>query len=386
MKRTYIFLFLLALCATIAQAQEQRRTWSAGPLTWSDFTLVHPTLSENPDEHSFLEFVFDITTVAHDHNGITSGEAEAVAYTVRSKSWVDSSHRTPAELRYNQVLFDMVELYRRELQQMINTAIDLNEEQLLDSIMQIAIDGTDQYCAKTRYGNDSLAVQEWGVRIASALRNTDSAAASDKAAIQSQHAYTDEPLRLGASLLLGFMGTGGEMHDYFSHGFGMGMDFEIGYNRHFFLLGFNIGGASCLKNAYNVRSAIDSLCQGDALTILNGYFGYGYSVVDRAKIRVTPFVGWGGLGYYYTEDGDSEYDAQSYGSANGCWHFGVNTQYHINNTIFAGYHERYSIDLKLFGTYNRFRAIQGTPEGFTFNIQLGISMLSGTASRNKQQQ
>lgn len=381
MRKSAIFLLLTILCTYAMHGQETRRTWNMGPLTWNDFTVVNHARSSNTDEHSFLEFVYDIKTAARPNNGITSGEPEAVAYTVKKKSWVDSAYCSPAELRYNQVLFNLVELYRRQLQQWINSDTYFNEELLLDSIMQIAIDSVDQYCFETTYGFDTLIVNEWDRRITAALQRTDSAAARSRTAVQSKYTYIDDPLRLGASLLMGFMGTGGELHQYISHGFGMGMDFEVGIKRHFLLCGFNIGGAKCLKDAYNVHDPIDDLYKDDALTILNGSIGYGFSAIDRAKLRVTPFVGWGGIGYFYTEEGADEDETNSFGSSNGCFHFGINTQYHFQNTIFGSTHDRYSVDLKLFGTYNRFRTIQQTPTGFTFNIQVGISVLTGEVSK-----
>lgn len=383
MKKVPTLLILLLLGPLAAHAQEPR-TWSMGPLTWNDFTPVAPLSAPNGTEaveHSFIEFVFDIKTVTKERNGIQTGEPEAVAYTVKSKSWVDSLCRTPAELRYNQVLWDMVELYRRQLQQWINADPEFNDEALLDSIMQMSIIRTDRYCEDTRFGQDTDAVRDWEKRTRSALLRSDSLSRADSAAVRASYTYTDDQVRLGASLCGSFIGTGGELHDYFSHGGGLSLGFELGYQRHFLIVNGSIGGAKCLKNAPNVEDPINDLYIDDPLQILNGFFAYGISVIDRTKFRLTPFVGWGGIGYFFTEDDDSSDDVNSFGSGNGCWHFGVDMQYHFHNSIFGMEHDRYSVNLKLFGTYNRFRAIQGVPEGFTFNVQLGVSFLTGFVDR-----
>lgn len=386
MKKSSTLLIFLLMGLTAAFAQETPRTWQQGPLSWDDFTAVAPrddAAAEGPVEHSFLEFVFDIKTVAHKQNGIQTGQAEAQAFTLKSKSWVDSCHRTPAELRYNQVLWDMVELYRRQLQQWINAEEPLNEELLLDSIMQVAIDNTDTYCSVTNFGQDSDAVLVWQRRIADALDRTAADATLDSAKVRAQYTYSDDPLRLGGSLGAGFMGTCGGLHDYFSNGGLFNIGFEIGHNRHFLMVSGSVGGATCRRDAPNTQDHINDLFEGDPITILDGWFGYGFSVVDCTRLRVTPFVGWGGLGFYYTEDNGDEDATNSFGTGDGCWHFGVDVQWHFHNSIFSNEHERYSVDLKLFGTSNRFRRIEGTPQGFTINALLGISMLSGTATRSR---
>lgn len=390
MKRasTILIVLLLGLNAAFAQETESstQRTWSMGPLTWDDFTTVvrETAATPNPEypvEHSFLEFVFDIRTVVKEHDGIKTGDPEAVAYTLKNKSWADSAFRTPAELRYNQVLFDMVELFRRRLQQWLIAYPDYNDEAFLDSIMQLAIDSTDAYCSETRFGQDTDAVLEWQQRMHNALTSSALKASADSAAVRAQYAYVDDPFRLGGSLSAVFLGTGGELHDYFSHGGGLGLGFEMGFNRHFFILEGSVGAAKCLQDAPNAEDPINNLFVDDPLEVLSGWFAYGFSVVDRTRLRITPFVGWGGLGYFFTEDDDSSDDATSFGSGNGCWHFGLDMQYHFHNSIFGMEHDRFSLDLKVYGARNHFRSIEGAPEGFTLNVMLGISLLTGGVER-----
>lgn len=387
MKKSYTFIILLILGLITAHAQEQR-TWSMGPLTWNDFTpiVIDTTGIKEPAEHSFLEFVFDIKTVTRERNGIQTGEPEALAYTIKSKSWVDSLYRTPDELHYNQVLWDMVELYRRQLQQWVNADVYFNKEVLLDSIMQIVIDSSDAYCKDVLFGKDADAVTEWEQRIHRALQSSTTKAKADSAAVRATYTFTDDPIRLGGWLTAAFIGAGGELHDYFSHGGGLGMGFEFGYRRHFFILNGAVGAGKCLKDAPNASDDINDLFLDDPLEILNGYFAYGFTMVDRPRFRLTPFVGFGGLGYYYTEDDDSSDDVNSFGSGNGCLHFGIDMQYHFHNSIFGAEHDRYSVDLKLFGTRNNFRSIATAPQGYTFNVQLGVSLLTGTVTRARVEQ
>lgn len=61
---------------------------------------------------------------------------------------------------------------------------------------------------------------------------------------------------------------------------------------------------------------------------------------------------------------------------------------HFSNQVYkfpfslAGYnasHDCASFNIKVFGTYGRLGNVKGTPSGFTFNVQLGFSILNGKA-------
>ena len=140
-----------------------------------------------------------------------------------------------------------------------------------------------------------------------------------------------------------------------------------------------MGGSRCRKDAPNVRNDYNDLYREDPLITL-GLFGYcGYSIVDNNKTRLTPFVGFGLLGYYYTP----EDEGSSMGSGNGCFHFGIiyNHIFHnqvsfwgLNNDYYNADHSKAYIDVRLYGTYNNFKSIVGAPQGFTLNLQVGFAV------------
>ena len=112
-------ILLLTLSLSCA-AQELQRTWSLGPLTWDDFTAT-PT---NADENSLLQYNIGFSPVQENIDGIKSFFYRAEAWMLPSSSWVTADHRTPQLLRYNQVIFDMLEVERRTLQRSLNTSDD----------------------------------------------------------------------------------------------------------------------------------------------------------------------------------------------------------------------------------------------------------------------
>ena len=95
------------------RAQEELRTWDMGPLSWDDFTLTDSSRGEN---HSYLEFFFSIEEFPE---GLW-----AMAFMDTHQSWVDKNWRTDNELLYNQVIFDLVEWQRRQMQMALDTLLN----------------------------------------------------------------------------------------------------------------------------------------------------------------------------------------------------------------------------------------------------------------------
>ena len=121
------------------------RAWEKGPLGWNNFTLVTESIGE---EHSYLEYSLDIENRKYENDGVTWWGKTAVANMDKNSTWVDKNHCTAAELRYNQVLFNIVELYRRHLQVDIDTGGKADR----DYFMQLLNQETARYCSDTRFG------------------------------------------------------------------------------------------------------------------------------------------------------------------------------------------------------------------------------------------
>ena len=134
------------------------RAWEKGPLGWNNFTLVTESIGE---EHSYLEYSLDIENRKYENDGVTWWGKTAVANMDKNSTWVDKNHCTAAELRYNQVLFNIVELYRRYLQVDIDTCGHADR----DYYMQLLGNETSRYCRETRYGADTAAVDWWNRQV-----------------------------------------------------------------------------------------------------------------------------------------------------------------------------------------------------------------------------
>lgn len=347
-------------------SQDYQRTWKMAPLRWYDFTVVKDsTLAD----HSYLEFVLDASMDYKEQEGATVLVPTAVAYMVKELSWVEESHRTDLELRYNQVIFDLVEVARRSLQRRLDSlstpdSVEYVVQQTMVRLLQIS----DRFSRLSAYGSKADTVAAWERYVASQLATPVVDSVSCKAVFE----FVDSPFRYGFTFGGGFMGIGGGLHNHFSNGGGVACSFDMGLQRHYLTLAFGVNFATCRDSAFNATNPVNDLYTGDALSALDLYAAYGFSVVDNSKMRLTPFIGYGLLGFYFTPN---EEDAISMGSSNGCLHFGIDYQRHFSNTYDGYQHDVLSLYAKLFATYNEFSSIIGTPTGYSINLQVGVSLM-----------
>ena len=342
------------------------RPWEKGPLTWNNFTLVGEGFG---DEHSYLEYSLDIETRHHDIDGISLGVKTAVATMDKNLSWVDKKHCTAAELRYNQVLFNMAELYRRYLQVDIDTGGKADR----DYYMQLLNQETARYCSDTRFGADTMAVAWWDYEVRRLMDSITPLMVEKHAPALTVPEY-QATYNFGSSMGGGAKIFTGGLHDLFAPSGGFYLDFEGGYGRHYFTLGMYFGGGRCKPDSLTAVKPDNTLLGTDEITTVDLNINYGFSVVDSRRFRITPFVGYGLQGLYYSEE-----DEMGGGPSEGCWRAGVDFKFHLLNdiTAYKSSFEQYllSVDYKVYVSRDNFKSIVGSPKGYTINMSLGFSLL-----------
>ncbi len=365
MKNILVFSFyLLVTLATVVSAQESRRGREKGPLTWNDFIPMNESIGA---EHSYLEYILDVERRRDMVNGKEMQTRTAVLYVDRKMSWVDTHYRTPQELRYNQVAFNIAELHRRRLQLVIDTggAVNMNYYTRLLSYE------VDSFCHYTYYGADTAAVAwwEWEIR-----RQMDSI--TPIMVEQHQKANAIEKITPQYHLIFNLGGGAkffaGDMHKLFAPSGGMYSDFECGLWRHMFSMGMYIGGGRCRPDSIEAVNNINKLYHTDDISTLDLSINYGIAALDGRKWTVTPFVGYGLQAFLYEEDGTS-----SNGPTEGCWRVGVDVKYHmgVDDEYIGSELTRFQCSAhgKVFVSRDRFKSIVGSPTGITINAQVGFS-------------
>jgi len=367
MKRIAYLLAVCCLLPSMALGQKNIRYWEKGPLTWNDFTQVDKSIGS---EHSYLEFGLDVVDRKQEISGLQIAVRTAVAFCNKDMSWVDINYRTPEQLRYNQVLFNLVELHRRRFQ----VAVDTGQRVNMDYYMRLLTYEVDSFSRACNYGNNTAQVLWWEDEI---RRQMDSI----NPLMVEKHREANLVTGVRPDGCFGMaMGGGakfftGPLHDYFAPSGGFYFDVFGGGWRHNFNFGMYIGGGRCIPDSIDTKRPENKLYFDDHITTLDLHIDYGVSVIDNRRLTLTPFVGYGLQGVYY--DSNNEV---SNGPSEGCWRLGVDAQYDFAQ---ASASSRNSVTLfgmaahgKVYVCFDRFRSIVDEPRGLTLNFQLGLSFRS----------
>ncbi len=376
MRKVFVIAVICALSLTGIQAQNNIHSWKMGALSWKDFA---PNGSIG-NKHSHMEYYMGIQGSMSEKGGVKYLHPTVTAFMSNEYSWADPAFRTPRLLAYHQCAFDLVELHRRQLENYLMSGkasfLELiDPDHMVDNAMQQVGEEIALLKAETAEGGDSIRLSQWQALVKQQLDTT------------TLHTFTehrDAPMRWGLAFDGGIAFIGGHLHDYLEHGLAFGFTGDVGYRRHFLTTALSMGGSRCFDTVYHTEWEINDLYPSDPILHLNYYFAYGYAVVDNAYLRLVPFIGFGRQKFYYNGMDDS-----SHGPSDGCLHVGVDFHYNISNQVelnellcrfrYNARHDLVSFHTKLYATYNRFEQVIGSPTGFTVNLQLGVSLMTGRA-------
>ena len=343
-----VVLTLAAVCA-VAQTQGHGRPWRRGPLTVGDFGAA----PYGAREASHLEYA-----VVFSASGVTEGldtyrycRTSAVMYP--AASWLVDDSTTENELNYNQMLFDVVEVHRRQMQR---TALMLGGKAQYRRLQGLTMEALEREVAQLRLatdeGRDSAAVE----RVRQRNREWLNAHPGERPV------FTPRSWWWGMGLLYGAAVPTGAMGRYWSASIGtQGFDFAYGWNRHGIRYRFSGGDVRVLDT--NDRSyAYYGLATESRIDVS---FGYGYTLIERPAWSLTPYVSIGTteLGWWY---------APSYT-------LGVSGLYHLHRwhrVVNAVKGKARSATVSATADLSVSYADLDASKGLTFSLQIGIALVS----------
>ena len=263
---------MLLAVVVAAQGQGRGRPWKRGALRLEDFGEVAAAGRDN----SHLEYGITYTPA-----GITEGlhtylfcRTSAAMYP--TASWMAEGHADEAELAYNQVLFDLVEVYRRQMQQ---EAMLLTKKMQYERLLAITLDHLDREIqtvqVATEAGRDSMALERIRVKNREWL-NANPCVRPD---FEQKRYWCSIDLQYGVAIP-----TGGLARHYTASIGDQGYTFAFGWGRH----GLYTRLVSCDIQTY------DTLEYWSTTTYRTDFtFGYGFTLFDRPAYSITPYVGYG---------------------------------------------------------------------------------------------
>ena len=159
MKRIALIASVLLACVVSLGAQSQDlKRWSDGALEWSDFK--GQSVLESAPSALKVSLVTDSKEVTEKHKIQYRIIAQAVMD--RNASSADTASMTEQRLRYHQLQFDQLELYRRRLQNDLNTGMNgIEADKKLSYYRSLYKDQIQAIRQETRDGADDKKLQEW---------------------------------------------------------------------------------------------------------------------------------------------------------------------------------------------------------------------------------
>ena len=283
MKKVFAICFAALLGLTRLNAQplsENVRPWNQGQLTWNDFSRQ----SAHAGMRSELKYFLAYDTERRKINDTTFSRIIAKVYVDRDSSWADPSSMNPWELRYEQVVFDILENRCRDLQPDVDRCRKSAE---MDSCLQKGFDQAAEnirlFQTASRYGQDTAIIVQWEDRIRQALDRPD---CRDEIPDCSRALFG-----MGADLGFGSNLYVGNFSSRFLPKANVNLGFEMALGRSELLLGATLGSCKVKTDSFFVNK--ERWSKEDHLEFCQLNVAYGFRIVDRKTWQLMPFVGYG---------------------------------------------------------------------------------------------
>ncbi len=304
MRRMSLFLvaLLVPFMATLAQARDLKE-WDEGALSWNDFHGA----SVMKGVPSSIKVVLTTTPLEGVSGKKLQYKIVANAVMDRNQSFADSSARTEQRLRYHQLQFDQLELFRRRLQSDLNSGMNgIEADNKLKYYQNLYKDQINTIKEETEDGSNENKLQEWEYYTRKGL---------EAIGLPPVPEFEPSDWCYGVYLGVGGVFPNSEVDDYFASCFTFTAGLTGGYKR--LKLKADIGYGQPKFNTRNVFGVKDDKGR-DKQGPMNEYATYmgvsttlGYSVINTKRFAVTPHVGlyWGSyswnmanLKYVYDEE------------------------------------------------------------------------------------
>lgn len=281
MKQSFIA-FALVFCCLSLKAQtyeESMRYWSEGPLTWEDLNFKAPRDFRTSDLS--FRWISQTEKTRPAWNTIQYVTRPSVALD-KSISWHNMDRKYPYTLTYDQVLFDLNELYfRKTLTELYSKDNQRSGDALYSFYSEQSGRRWREINEDTQDGMDSSMVAYYAQQIAEEL-----------AQIEYPRINKDKKrFMLGYNLGYGYNQFLGEAANVFGSTHGATFDMAFGYRRHELGIILTVGTGK-MQQDYRY----DGNLWQNGRSVNHGYVGftYGFRVYDGTFFSLKPMVGIAG--------------------------------------------------------------------------------------------
>lgn len=286
-------------------AQNTKKQWADGPLTWSDFKPKEMQIYGSiPDFH--LDYSKKYTKKDKQTFLIT----KVNAYIDTKKSSVTLYSKSPQILAYHQVEFNIIEFYRRVFQkEVLLTLNELNIRNRFNEILNELDYTLYQYRKASLYGAKNKEIIDWNKKVEELLKTE-----------ELDYIPEIEEGNLGYGIYLGFEYAQftDEFKSFLNYKAGLSFGLEFSYKKSY-LFADIIGIMSTLKNDLFLEEHHDA----NKKTHVSQYsFSYGYNLLNKPKFNLIPFIGIGGTEFMERTDEEDKFTKSTFS-----YNYGINIDY-----------------------------------------------------------
>lgn len=311
MKKVFIITLLLSLNFK-TKAQDYRKYWKDGKLTWNDFQAKH---TKNHSSH--LAYVLLYQTDKKTINNINYHGVFSNAYIDKSLSFSHPNLKDEYHLKYNQVIFNLVEIEKRKLQKRIYSLSNVYEINSIFSDTKSQLDRKIlDFQEEGNYGLQRDVTDKWLTKTEQELLTTKSFEIPD---------FRKSKWTYGMYGGVDYSMYGDTYKEIFNNTIALTLGFEFSYKKLY--LGLNISLTNSKLNN-NLTDNSFTILKGEKSIISTFNASLGYPIYETEKFRLMPFVGYG-----LTAFGETGKDKNKDETTSGTSFFGINLDFKNRKTI-----------------------------------------------------
>jgi len=223
----------------------------------------------------------------------------------KTLSYAHDDLKNQQYLDYNQVLFNLIEIYRRNLQQELFTLKNpYNANQVLEDLQKHLSNEILVFQGESSYGNHHKITKKWVLQTSKRIEKT-----------------TDFPIFKHSNWSVGmyagaeFRVPEGTYKNLVNNTLGFVYGFETAYKKVTLSLNASIANSKLISD-YNATFTAPI---GDRISIAFINFSLGYPVYNSDKLRITPFIGYGATEFSEVKKDNKQIAIDT------DFHFGINT-------------------------------------------------------------
>ena len=234
--------------------------------------------------HSELRYFLSYDTERQKINDTAFTRIKVKTFVDRDSSWVDTGFMNTWELRYEQVIFDILENQCRNIQPEIDHC---RKPADVDSCIQKgfnqAAEDIRRFQTASSYGKDTVTTMQWEHRMQQQLKRYNTR--------NEIPAFSRALFGMGASIGFGSNLYAGDFSSLFKPKVNVNLGFNIAVGRSELLLNATLGGSHVKQDSFFIQK--ERWSKNDHLEFCQLNAAYGFRIIDREKWQFMPFIGYG---------------------------------------------------------------------------------------------